>query len=63
MRLVLGDYKDFSCKMSLATKILLQTLVENTQFSSSVSYYVLTDSNSIGSESLLSTSSGLKIYV
>ncbi len=35
MRLVLGDYMDFSCKMSLATKILLQTLVENTQFSSS----------------------------
>ncbi len=36
MRLVLGDYRDFSCKMSLATKIQLQTLVENTQFSSSV---------------------------
>jgi len=36
MRLVLGDYRDFSCKMSLATKIWLQTLVENTQFSSSV---------------------------
>jgi hypothetical protein len=33
MRLVLGDYKDFSCKMSFAIKILLQTLVENTQFS------------------------------
>jgi hypothetical protein len=40
MRLVLGDYRDFSCKMSLATKILLQTLVENTQFSSSVLVYV-----------------------
>ncbi len=36
MRLVLGNYRDFSCKMSLATKIYLQTLVENTQFSSSV---------------------------
>jgi hypothetical protein len=36
MRLVLGDYRDFNCKMSLATKILLQTLVKNTQFSSSV---------------------------
>jgi hypothetical protein len=36
MQLVLGNYRDFSCKMSLATKILLQTLVENTQFSSSV---------------------------
>ncbi len=35
MRLVLGDYRDFSCKMSLAIKIWLQTLVENTQFSSS----------------------------
>jgi len=35
MRLVLGNYRDFSCKMSLATKILLQTLVENIQFSSS----------------------------
>jgi len=35
MRLVLGEYRDFSCKMSLATKIYLQTLVENTQFSSS----------------------------
>jgi hypothetical protein len=34
-RLVLGDYKNFSCKMSLVTKIWLQTLVENTEFSSS----------------------------
>jgi hypothetical protein len=31
MRLVLGDYMDFSCKMYLATKIYLQTLVKNTQ--------------------------------
>jgi len=35
MRLVLGDYRDFSCKMSFAIKIYLQTIVENTQFSSS----------------------------
>jgi hypothetical protein len=35
LQLVLGDERDFSCKMSLVTKILSQRLVENTQFSSS----------------------------
>jgi hypothetical protein len=49
MQLVLGDYRDFSYKMSLTTKILLQTLVENTLFSSygtrkNICYLLLTSS-------------------